>query len=64
MSEEPKWIEWPGGECPVDLETRVKIMSRDGYTAVGRAINFMRERWKHAPDLHPDCHIIAYRPLP
>jgi len=26
------WIEWTGGECPVDQHTVVEVMLRDGYT--------------------------------
>lgn len=61
------WIEWHGGECPVDPETRVDYFMRDGGP---RHVDFGRLAgdliWFHGtrddPPHYRDQDIIAYRP--
>ncbi len=64
----PKWIEWPGGDCPVPTETRVKVQFRGQTREEAEASEPVRagsmrscvipDWWKHeGPD---DCDIIAY----
>ncbi len=53
------WIEWGGGECPVDPETRVEVKFRDGQTGNGRAINW----WWQRGGVAQAIDIIAYRVL-
>lgn len=62
MTEETEWIEWAGGERPVDRDTLVELRLRspsawdDGDYADGRpARQFF---WDHGGD---DSDIIAYR---
>ncbi len=30
MTGETDWIEWNGGECPVDPETPIRVRTKDG----------------------------------
>jgi len=51
------WIEWFGGECPVENGTTVEIDLRCGETLTGLATEF---DWRHiADDARRD--IVAYR---
>ena len=51
------WIQWTGGECPVDPESEVEIRLRDGDVNKGKAGVWF---WLH--DMcHADRNIIAYR---
>jgi hypothetical protein len=66
MSEQSKdgWIEWNGGECPVDLETEVEIRALvEGrpYNRTGSdtAVWFEHLGWWQGTDR---VRIIAYRP--
>lgn len=44
QSDDEGWIDWHGGECPVDLDTVVDCIYDDGFKAFGtRARNFS---WK------------------
>lgn len=62
------WIEWAGGECPVDPETRVDVRARDGRTNINDVTaGFYSigqfDWWKHeSPDHNND--IVAYRVVP
>lgn len=72
---ENQWIEWSGGECPVDPTTIVEVAYRDAETEVmraGSAIFGNENWWRHdgeaAYDTSADlqfrdhgCDIIAYR---
>ncbi|MGL4753050.1 MAG: hypothetical protein ACRCXB_11680 [Aeromonadaceae bacterium] len=51
------WIEWNGGECPVDgdCEVSIKVMGESG-SAIGKAKHWS---WGHSGD---GSDIIAYRP--
>lgn len=40
----PNWIEWSGGECPVDSEKWILAQERDGGFEIYRASDF---RWGH-----------------
>lgn len=53
--ENSDWIEWKGGDCPVDLNAEVATKLRDGEWFVTRA---GRMDWRH---LNDDSDIIAYR---
>ena len=58
------WIEWAGGECPVDEETVVDYILREGgidYVKAESLLCLARAgdlRWNHRSD---DSDIIAYR---
>lgn len=42
QSDDEGWIDWNGGECPVDLDTVVDCIYTDGFKAFGtRARNFL-----------------------
>jgi len=56
-SENP-WIDWKGGECPVDPDTPVQVLLGCGLTPEGLAEDY---DWRH--NEHPDCSIIKYRVL-
>lgn len=49
------WIEWVGGECPVEDNKRVEVKFRDGF--IGQDVAFWLG-WSHGGD---DNDIIAYR---
>lgn len=52
------WIEWKGGECPVDGAARVEVKYADGtpgYTIAGSL------RWSWIFDVANGGDIIAYR---
>ena len=53
------WIDWKGGMCPVDADTRVKIKHRDGMMSrnFAKAICF---RWDHIGNI---SDIVAYKVL-
>lgn len=54
------WVNWNGGECPVDDDARVEIIlgDKDPATAAGLAGHYT---WSHAGIKHLDAHITAYR---
>lgn len=55
------WIDWPGGECPVERGTHVEVRFRDGAQAGGHhPAHFFDILWRHA-GMHRDNDIIAYR---
>jgi len=56
---ENAWIEWKGGECPVDDGQEIEVRFRYGAEAyIGdRATTF---DWSHEP-ADPEQDIIAYR---
>ena len=53
--EKSDWIEWDGGECPVDDETGIQVMFRDQTTYSSTTGGF---RWKH---IGTPGDIVAYR---
>lgn len=53
------WVEWHGGECPVEPDVEVEIGLRDGISNKGAADNFY---WYHSEGF-PDSDIIKYRVL-
>ena len=56
------WIDWAGGECPVEPGTRVHIKARDGFNVVKLISGDEPEvEWEHRPDNHPEWDIVAYR---
>lgn len=56
-AEDDGWIEWGGGNCPVDGDVKVEIITMMGEQFIDDAIEF---NWHHAPDCEP---IIKYRVL-
>lgn len=60
------WIEWQGGECPVDGRTRVDVRFRDGTLWTNRAAGSLARNdddenyWIWEPT-SPEDDIIAYR---
>lgn len=60
------WIEWGGGECPVERGTLVDIKDRDGYVSFGvEALNDIDAEdifWRRGVVTDKDTEIIAYRP--
>lgn len=58
---ENEWIEWAGGECPVDNEAMIEIRYNDGDVFTDRAD---RLDWLHSdPNSDPNSDIVAYRVL-
>ena len=51
------WIEWKGGECPVELDSVVDYMMRDGSQDLSGE-NSHALRWQHLSDIFD---IISYR---
>lgn len=56
--ENEEWIEWEGGECPVDPDTRVDIKFNNGKTNNALTAEFWV--WEHLGFDAP-YDIIAYR---
>lgn len=54
------WIEWRGGECPVDPDTRVDIWLRSGNQTAGFLARTWGWRWDPSPARN-DGDIVAYR---
>ena len=50
-----EWIEWSGGECPVEINLVIQIKCRDGHFNAGEAGWFL---WDHSGH---NCDVIAYR---
>lgn len=61
------WIEWQGGECPVDGHTRVDVRFRDGKVSADEPAAFWASGttcfWKHEGGIFSGhgADIIAYR---
>ena len=65
------WIEWAGGECPVDLESLVNVKTADGDPAweteaapagvFAESLGDLDLNWWHSGNLSHDWRIIAYR---
>lgn len=55
------WIEWGGGECPVDVNQAVEVRLMDG--TVSSALPTDGWVWEHGL-LSPGADIIAYRIIP
>ncbi|MDR7257757.1 hypothetical protein J2X47_001937 [Sphingomonas sp. BE270] len=63
MTQEAGWIEWAGGECPVEARTSVVCKLRNGHV-MRRAMAKARD-WRHSRSAHWDyADIIAYRVVP
>lgn len=61
---EGEWIEWAGGECPINRETEVSVKFRDGETSAENhpAGSY---RWYHSAQPYSrGDDIIAYRIIP
>lgn len=59
------WIEHDGGPCPVPLDSRVRVMFRDGVTPlnIARLWTVGFDWWRHEETvLRPHTDIIAYKP--
>lgn len=55
------WIEWGGGECPVERGTIVDVKHRDGEISLNaESLSGKAETWSHEETEHPG-DIIAYR---
>lgn len=57
------WIDWAGGECPIDLYTFVETRFRNGGTSIAPALHWIDQwsnRWEHKGPIR-DEDIIAYR---
>jgi hypothetical protein len=52
------WIEWKGGDCPVDGGVKVAFVTRRGAECVGSGVRAMNLRWSH---LQRDDDIVKYR---
>lgn len=57
MVPDDNWIKWEGGECPVDLNTRVETLLRDGTIDVDPAYEW---DWGRFTD-DSGNDIVAYR---
>lgn len=55
-TQETDWIEWQGGECPVDPETLVEIKGGDGAVDKNIAQHWCWD-WL---DTWPESNIVAY----
>jgi hypothetical protein len=64
------WVEWAGGECPVDSYARVHIILRDGTGSettdrrilpVGSPMLAGTLSWRHGGPYDPETDIVAYR---
>ena len=54
-----EWIEWAGGECPVDVNVDVEVRLRGGGTNEMSAMSF---DWYHV-SYDAESDIVAYRVL-
>lgn len=65
-----EWIEWSGGECPVDPDTLVEVKWGNPNRRTMEAVP--AQTWSEAPyewsitdqDNEPDIQIVAYRVVP
>lgn len=57
MKIQPEWIEWKGGECPVDEKSYVVCELRGGHRSITEA---WRYSWRHYGN---SSDIIAYAPV-
>jgi hypothetical protein len=54
MSDEPVWIDWPGGDCPVAPDQSVQARLRSGRQIHGFA-EYLQWQWANE-----DSDIVAY----
>lgn len=54
------WINWEGGECPVDPNTTVEVLLDGGATLKGLAKNY---NWRYHHEGYPCFPVIKYRVL-
>ena len=54
-----QFIEWKGGECPLEPDTKVEIKMVSGYIDGGRARDY---DWNHIEG--DEGNIVGYRVLP
>jgi hypothetical protein len=60
---ERDWIEWSGGECPIDLYAFAEVRFRGGDRGIAPALHWI-DRWSNAWEHKGPCRsedIIAYR---
>lgn len=55
---EPEWVEWGGGECPVNPGASVEVRLRMGLESESIACAF---DWGHNATYSSDADIVAYR---
>ena len=55
-----KWIDWKGGECPVDANTIVNVITANGMTFTGRAELFEWENLESSKH-RSFANIISYK---
>lgn len=55
--EDDGWIEWKGGECPVNRDQKIRVKFKDGIQEESIARDFIFV-WRHYYD---DNNIIAYK---
>lgn len=59
------WIDWDGGECPLDYGTCVDVKDRDGYVHIGEVIGMHNNVddifWRRGVCMTSDNEIVAYR---
>jgi hypothetical protein len=58
-----EWIEWKGGDCPVDRDARVRVRHRDGFDSL-IYILARHVSWDHRPSPLNRGDVIAYKPEP
>jgi hypothetical protein len=54
------WIEWAGGECPVDPDTKVQTQYRNGRLGFPKPARSKAIDWHHAHD-GSGWDLVAYR---
>ena len=59
QQEKGSWIEWSGGECPVENKSLVEVKFSNGKTNKKHTAG--EWGWHSWPELPMDYHIIAYR---
>lgn len=58
MADDSEWIEWAGGECPVQRCARGFLKYRDGEVRPMQDYHCVSLFWAHTGS---NCDIIAYR---
>jgi hypothetical protein len=59
VAEQNGWLEWNGGDCPLDADAVLDIKMRDGETELNQRAGWYY--WVHNND---DGDIVSYRPSP
>lgn len=59
------WIDWAGGECPLENGTKVDVKDRDGHKHFGEIVGYTNNVdnifWQRGVCGYPDNEIISYR---